>query len=61
MELIDLLNVKEELARFNRRLLAAIKKVKEDYLVLISGCKETGAVKRAAIDLKNELTNITKS
>lgn len=59
MELKDLENIKKELVRFKTRLDAAIKRVKEDTSALY-GCKETGAVKRAALDLKMELTKITR-
>lgn len=59
MELKDLEDTKKELVRFKIRLDAAIKRVKEDEYALY-GCKETGAVKRAALDLKMELTKITR-
>ena len=59
MQLEDLKSIKKEIARFNTRLNAAIKRVEEDTYA-IYGCKETGAVRRAALDLKMELTKITK-
>jgi hypothetical protein len=59
MELKDLEDTKKELVRFKTRLDNAIKRIKEDEYALC-GCKETGAVKRAALDLKMELTKITR-
>lgn len=59
MELKDLENIKKELVRFKTRVDAAVKRIKEDKYALY-GCKETGAVKRAALDLKMELTKITR-
>lgn len=48
--------IKEEIARFNRKL-----KDWEDRLTIdvnaVYGCKESGAIRRACLDLKNELTN----
>jgi hypothetical protein len=58
MTLKDLLVVKAELIRFESRLEAAIVRINVDKFAL-HGCKETGAVKRAALDLKVELTKIT--
>lgn len=58
MQLEDLKNIKKEITRFNTRLNAAIERVEEDHYA-IYGCKETGAVRRAALDLKMELTKIT--
>lgn len=49
-----------ELARFQKRLSEAKKRIQEDNYSRYSGCKETAALKRAALDLKNELTKITK-
>lgn len=59
MNLQDLQNVKKELKRFEDRLDACIIKVSSDSYALY-GCKETGAVKRAALDLKNELTKMSR-
>ena len=56
----DLITVEEETKRFLKRLDAAKTRVKEDSFVLFSGSKETGAVRRAALDLKMELTKITQ-
>ena len=58
MGLKDLEDIKKELIRFKIRLDSAIKRVREDKYAL-HGCKETGAVKRGALDLKMELTKIT--
>jgi len=56
----DLITVEEETKRFLKKLDAAKTRIKDDRFALISGTKETGAVKRAALDLKMELTKITK-
>ena len=60
MTLEDLEVVESEAKRFVNRLDSAKKRIKEDQFALISGSKETGAVKRSALDLKMELTRITK-
>lgn len=59
MEIKELNEIKAELKRFEKRLDAAIIRLKEDDFAKY-GSKETGAVKRAALDLKMELTKITK-
>jgi hypothetical protein len=62
MELKTLDNIKSEIKRFNIRLDAAYKRIKDENRsgAYYSGTKETGALKRAALDLKMELTKITK-
>jgi len=55
----NLITVEEEAERFLKKLDAAKTRIMEDHFALISGSKETGAVKRAALDLKMELTKIT--
>lgn len=56
MEIKTLNEIEQEVKRFMKRLNAAREKLKtESY-----GSRETGAVKRAALDLKSELTRITK-
>lgn len=58
---VELLNeVEVEARRFLKKLTAVKKRIKEDSYALY-GCKETGAIKRASIDLKNELTRISQS
>ena len=59
MELETLNQIELEIKRFNTRLKAAKERLKVDSYAKY-GCKETGAVKRAALDLKNELTKITR-
>lgn len=71
MEVKTLLEIKDEVKRFSQRLDAAIKRSKENKGYIssydksltgvgdINGTKESGAVKRAALDLKMELTKIT--
>jgi hypothetical protein len=56
----DLITVEEETKRFLKKLDAAKTRIKDDNYALLSGSKETGAVKRAALDLKMELTKITQ-
>lgn len=53
-------DVEVELNRFSKRLKAAKERLKTDNYAEM-GCKETGALKRAALDLKNELTRITQN
>jgi hypothetical protein len=56
----DLITIEAETKRFLKKLDAAKNRIKDDSYALLSGSKETGAVKRAALDLKMELTKITK-
>lgn len=58
MELKDITDIEKELKRFRERLNAAKKRLQEDSYASY-GCKETGALRRAALDLKMELTKIT--
>lgn len=58
---IELLNeVEIETKRFLKKLTEAKKRIKEDSRAAY-GSKETGAIKRASLDLKNELTRISQS
>jgi len=59
MTLDNIKDVQTEIVRFNKRMKAALKRVEEDKYALY-GCKETGALKRAAADLKTELTKLIK-
>ena len=59
MEQKTLYEIKVEVKRFSKRLEEALNRLRNDEMAKY-GCKETGAVKRAALDLKNELTKITK-
>lgn len=56
---IILIEVSEEVERFQKRLDSALEKIRNDKFASY-GCKETGAVRRAALDLKYELTKITQ-
>ena len=56
VETID--EIQLELNRFQTRLIDARKRLSNDSYAEY-GCKETGALRRAALDLKNELTKIT--
>ena len=60
MTLQDLISCEKEAIRFLKKLKEAKKRILEDDYCLISGSRETGAVKRSAIDLKNELTKLNK-
>lgn len=60
MSLEDIISVEYELIRFNKRIQDAKKRLTDDNWVGYSGCKETGALKRGAMDLKNELTKLTR-
>ena len=52
--------VEQEVYRFMNRLDAAKARITSGDYYPCSGCKETGALKRSALDLKNELTKITQ-
>jgi len=52
--------VEREIERFKKRLAAAKLRIAEGDYYRSSGCRETGAVRRGAMDLKNELTRLTK-
>lgn len=61
MDIKTLNEIEAEVKRFMKRLNAARDRIKnEDSFYGISGCKETGAVRRAALDLKLELNKISK-
>lgn len=57
LELLE--EVENEIKRFSQKLKEAKIRFKEDKYASYS-CKESGAIKRSAMDLKNELTKITK-
>jgi len=59
MDLNTILEIKKELHRFNIRLKAVEDRWKKDPYYEYR-CKENGALKRAALDLKQELTKITR-
>lgn len=61
MKLETINELESELKRFNKRLSEAKKRLTDNpyFNQEYSGCKETGALRRAALDLKNELTKIT--
>lgn len=54
----DIVAVEHELKRFLKRLEAAKKRLKEDKYATINDSRETGALKRAALDLKQELNKL---
>jgi hypothetical protein len=56
-----ILEVEQELIRFQKRLDAAKKRISEEGYHRWSGSKETAALKRSALDLKNELTKLNKT
>ena len=58
MDLKDVRTVEKEMARLQERIEKLKQRAKEDSFTFY-GCKETGAVKRAAMDLKMELTRLT--
>ncbi len=60
MTLEDILDVEFEIVRFQKKMAAAKKRIAEEGEYTLRGCKETGALKRGALDLKNELTKITR-
>jgi len=60
MNLEIIKEVESELERFQKRLKALKHRTKKEGDYLFRGCKETAALKRAALDLKNELTKLTQ-
>ena len=58
-ELID--QAKTEACRFIVKANNAEKKVRADTMVLITGCKETAALKRASMDLSRILAELRKA
>ena len=59
MTLDSVKEVELEIKRFQKRLEAVKKRAKTDTYTFY-GCSETGALKRAAADLKVELTKLTR-
>jgi hypothetical protein len=59
MNLENIISVEQELIRFQKRIQEAKKRFKEDNNAEY-GCKESGALRRGALDLKNELTRLTR-
>ncbi len=58
MDLNDVKIVEQEIKRLQTRINKLKERAREDEYTFF-GCKESGAVKRAALDLKMELTRIT--
>lgn len=56
----QLIRLEAELARFTERVELAKSRMLVDKFA-VHGCKETGSLRRGAIDIKNELTKITQS
>jgi len=52
--------VKEEIKRFNKCLAKVESRMEKDSYVFY-GCKETGALKRASMDLSNALVSLRRS
>ncbi len=61
MTLETINEVEKELERFSKRLQEAKKRIQGKNYYPSSGSKETAALKRSALDLKNELTKLNKS
>lgn len=59
IEIENLKDIEQEIKRFNKKLKECKERIEKDSSANY-GCRETGALKRAALDLKNELTKITK-
>jgi hypothetical protein len=61
MTLETINEVEKELERFSKRLQEAKARLQKDGSSMWFGCKETAALKRSALDLKNELTKLNKT
>lgn len=61
MTIETIIEVEKELERFSKRLQEAKTRIQGDDYYPMSGCKETAALKRSALDLKNELTKLNKT
>lgn len=61
MKLETINEVEAELVRFQKRLNEAKIRLQGNNYYESSGCKETAALKRSALDLKNELTKLNKT
>lgn len=59
MDLNNVIEVEKELKRFFEKLKEAKQRLKDDEHAY-QGCKETGALKRSALDLKQVLTKNLK-
>jgi hypothetical protein len=59
MDIKTLNEIESEVKRFIKRLNAARDRIKNERYCSM-GCKETGAVRRAALDLKIELNKLSK-
>lgn len=55
----NILEVEKEVERFQLRLFSIKQRIKDDKYALM-GCKESGALRRSALDLKMELTKLTR-
>lgn len=60
MTIQDIKDVEVELDRFQKRLKEAKVRYLESGDCMFYGCKESASLKRSALDLKSELTKITK-
>lgn len=61
--MITIENIKEiesEITRFQKKLKAAKERIKDPNYSLYSGSREVGALKRASMDLSNELLKLRK-
>ena len=56
----DLENAAKEAERFIEKARAAIKRLEEDEMASIAGCRETAAAKRASMDLTHALVAVRK-
>lgn len=61
MTIATLDEIENELERFQQRLKDAKKRIQGRNYHPSSGSKETAALKRSALDLKNELTKLNKT
>jgi hypothetical protein len=61
MNLRKINTAEAEAKRFLEKVKAVKSRAKEERLIFLTGCRETGALRRASMDLSNALVELRKS
>lgn len=61
MNMDKIMRAEKEAKRFLEKVRAVKIRAKEERLIFLSGCRETGALRRASMDLSNALSDLRKS